>query len=46
MTSCRMWMAPWPSTLGGRVSMRATWVCCSRSSAASSMVTMRSSSGM
>jgi len=35
-----------PSMLGGRVSMRATWVCCKRSSAASSMVTMRSSSEM
>ena len=32
--------------LAGRVSMRAVWICCSRNSAASSMVTMRSSSGM
>jgi len=32
--------------IGRPVSMRATCVCCSRSSAASSMVTMRSSSGM
>ena len=46
MTSCRMWIAPVPSTLAGRVSMRATCVCCSRNSAASSIVTMRSSSGM
>ena len=38
--------APLPSMLGGRDSRRSTWSWCSRSSAASSMVTMRSSCGM
>ena len=38
--------APWPSMLGGRVSRRTTWRCCSCSSAASSIVTMRSLSEM
>ena len=46
MTSCRWRMAPLPSTLGGRVSSRATCSWCSCSSAASSMVTMRSRSEM
>src|SRR5688572_5884878 len=43
-TSWRCRMAPFPSTLAGRVSSRATCSWCSWSSAASSMVTMRSSS--
>ena len=39
-------MAPLPSMFGGRVSSRTTWSCCSCNSAASSIVTMRSSCGM
>ena len=38
--------SPLPSMLAGRDSSRSTWSWCSWSSAASSMVTMRSSSGM
>ena len=38
--------APLPSTLGGRLSMRPTWVCWSCSSAVSSMVRIRSSLSM
>ncbi len=45
-TSARMGMAPRPSMLGGRLSSRTTWGIGRRSSAASSMVTIRSSSGM
>ena len=45
-TRSRIVTSPRPSMLGGRDSMRTTWGCCSRSSAASSMVMMRSSSGM
>src|SRR5438874_2049585 len=45
-TSWRCRTAPLPSTLGGRVSSRATCCWCSCSSAASSMVTMRSRSEM
>jgi hypothetical protein len=37
--------SPLPSMLGGRVSSRTTCGCCSCSSAASSMVTMRSRPG-
>src|SRR5207247_10944561 len=43
-SSVRVSTAPMPSTLGGRVSRPTTFGCGSRSSAASSMVTMRSSS--
>src|SRR5918994_1987905 len=46
MSSCRWRIAPLPSTFGGRVSRRATCSWCSWSSAASSMVTMRSRSEM
>ena len=46
ISSCRWRTPPWPSTLGGRVSSRTTSSCCSCSSAASSMVTSRSLSGM
>ncbi len=42
ISSSRCRTAPWPSRLGGRVSSRATCGCFSCSSAASSMVTMRS----
>ena len=38
--------SPLPSMLDGRLSSRITWRCCSRSSAASSMVTMRSVGGI
>ena len=38
----RMLTSPWPSTFAGRASSVMTWICCSRSSAASSMVTIRS----
>ena len=38
--------SPLPSMLAGRLSSRITWRCWSRSSAASSMVTMRSSAGI
>ena len=46
ISSWRWRIAPWPSTLGGRVSRRTMFSCASCSSAASSMVTMRSSCGM
>ena len=39
-------IAPLPSMFGGRVSSRTTWSCCNCNSAASSIVTMRSSFGM
>ena len=42
LTRSRMVISPLPSRLGGRVSSRTTCGCCSCSSAASSMVTMRS----
>jgi len=42
-TRSRVVTAPLPSMFGGRVSSRTTWSCCSCSSAASSMVTTRSS---
>ena len=45
-TRSRMRTSPSPSMFGGRASSRTTWRCCSWSSAASSIVTMRSSSGM
>ena len=45
-TRSRMVTAPLPSMLEGRDSRRTTWSCLSWSSAASSMVTMRSSVGM
>ncbi len=45
-TSSRMLIRPRPSMLAGRDSRRSTWCWRSWSSAASSMVTMRSSSGM
>ena len=45
-TRSRMVISPRPSMLGGRVSRRTTCSWCSCSSAASSMVTMRSSAGM
>ncbi len=45
-TSSRIGTAPSPSMLGGRDSSRSTWRWLRRSSAASSIVTMRSSSGM
>ena len=44
-TSSRAVTSPLPSRLGGRVSSRTTCGCCSDSSAESSIVTMRSSSG-
>ena len=44
-TSSRIVTWPRPSTLAGRDSSRMTWLCCSDSSAASSMVTMRSPLG-
>ena len=46
LTSSRWRISPLPSTLGGRVSMRATCGCCSCNSAASSMVISRSLSEM
>ena len=46
LTRSRCFSSPWPSMLAGRVSIRATCGCCSCSSAASSMVISRSSSGM
>ena len=46
MTNCRCLTAPLPSMLGGRVSRRTTWRWRSVSSAASSIVTMRSLSEM
>ena len=46
ITSSRCRTAPLPSTLGGRHSSRTTCSCFSRSSAESSMVTMRSRSEM
>ena len=45
-TRSRMRTSPRPSLLAGRDSSRTTWGCWSWSSAASSMVTMRSRSGM
>ena len=45
-TRSRMVTAPLPSMFAGRDSSRTTWSCWSWSSAASSMVTMRSSEGM
>ena len=45
-TRSRIATSPWPSMFGGRDSRRTTCGCWSRSSAASSIVTMRSSSGM
>ena len=45
-TRARCATSPRPSTLGGRVSRRTTCGCCSCSSAASSIVTMRSCVGM
>ena len=45
-TRSRIVTWPRPSMLGGRLSRRTTWRWCSCSSTASSMVTMRSSSGM
>ena len=45
-TRSRIAIAPWPSMFAGRDSSRRTWSWWSWSSAASSMVTMRSSSGM
>ena len=45
-TSSRMGMAPWPSMLGGRLSSVTTCSWRSWSSAASSMVTIRSPLGM
>src|SRR5439155_17247215 len=45
-TSSRARTSPLPSMLAGRLSSRTTWRCCSRSSAASSMVTMRSCAGI
>ena len=45
-TRSRCVTAPRPSMLGGRVSSRTTCGCCSCSSAESSIVTMRSCSGM
>ena len=44
-TSSRMRISPWPSMFGGRDSSVITCSCWSWSSAASSIVTMRSSSG-
>ena len=46
LTSERWVTSPLPSMLGGRVSRRTTCGCCSCSSAASSIVTMRSGVGM
>ncbi len=46
VTRSRIVTSPRPSMLGGRASRRSTWSWCSWSSAASSMVTMRSSVGM
>ena len=46
ITRSRCLTAPLPSMFGGRVSSRTTWRCRSISSAASSMVTMRSLSEM
>ena len=43
LTRSRMVISPSPSRLGGRVSSRTTWGCCSCSSAESSQVMMRSS---
>ncbi len=45
-TRSRATTSPRPSEFGGRVSSRTTCSCCSRSSAASSIVTTRSSAGM
>ena len=45
-TSSRMRTSPWPSMFGGRASSVITCSCWSWSSAASSIVTMRSSPGM
>ncbi len=45
-TRSRMVTWPLPSTFGGRLSRVITWDCWSRSSAESSMVTIRSSSGI
>ena len=45
-TSSRWVISPFPSTLAGRVSRRTKCSCCSCNSAASSMVTIRSSCGM
>jgi hypothetical protein len=45
-TRSRMRTSPRPSMLAGRASSRSTWSWCSCSSAASSIVTMRSSDGM
>ncbi len=42
MTRSRMVIAPWPSRFGGRVSSGSQCGCCSRSSAASSIVITRS----
>ena len=46
LTRSRMVISPSPSRLGGRVSSRTTWGCCSCSSAESSQVMMRSSSSI
>ena len=45
-TSSRCVTSPLPSRLAGRASKATTWPCCRRSSVGSSMVTMRSVSGM
>ncbi len=46
LTSSRCRTSPLPSMLGGRVSSRATWICWSCNSAASSIVSTRSRSPM
>ena len=45
-TRARWLTSPLPSILGGRVSRRTTWGCCRRSSAVSSIVTIRWLAGM
>ena len=46
LTRSRWAISPLPSILAGRVSSRATWTCCSCSSAESSIVTIRSRSSI
>ncbi len=46
LTRSRIEYSPFPSRFAGRVSSETTWGCLSWSSAASSIVTMRSSEGM
>ena len=46
ISSCLCRIAPWPSTLGGRVSRRTMFSCASCNSAASSIVMTRSFCGM